>query len=127
MMDGVGSLAVVFVVAKITRSKTAGILVAALVVIGLNLIGENLPIELFVGRHFCNPVADLPDAGGTLVDMCQPMRCLRPGGLESPLRLVALVRLARIDENSASWLAIALYGFKVALAGKPIFGGAFED
>ena len=126
IMDAVGSLAVVFLVAKITRSKTAGVLVAVLLVIGLNLYGENLPIEVVVAA---------------LVGILW-LTCLMRFGLLSICvgRCVAYVLgtgLATFDLSRwYAWrgltqiavvLALALYGFKVALAGKPTFGAVLED
>ncbi len=126
LMDGVGSLAVVFIVAKLTHSKTAGILVAALLVIGINLTGENIPIELFLAVVFATLwLTCLMRVG--LLSICVS-RCvayiLGDGVATSDLsRWYAWRGLVELGVV----LAIAIYGFKVSLAGKPIFGGTFED
>ncbi len=126
IMDAVGSLAVVFIVAKITRSKTAGILVAGLLVIGLNLYGENLVIEVGVAA---------------LVAIIWLTCLMRIGLLAICIgRFVAYSLgdgLATFDLSRwYAWrgltqialvLVLALYGFKIALGKNPLFGGALED
>ena len=126
IMDAVGSLAMVFLVTKITRSKTAGMLVVVLLVVGFNLYGENLPIEVAVA---------------TLVAVLWLICLMRVGLLSICVaRCVAYAvgtGLATFDLSRwYAWrgltqiavvLALALYGFKVALGKNPLFGAAFED
>jgi hypothetical protein len=126
VMDGIGSLAIVFLVAKITRSKVAGMAVVALFAIGINLLGENIGVELLVASAavilwlIC-----LMRVG--LLSVCVS-RCvfytLGGGLVTSDLsRWYAWRGLTELAVVSA----IALYGFKVALGGKPLFGAALED
>jgi len=126
VMDGIASLAIVFLVAKITRSKVAAMAVVALVAIGVNLLGENIRVELVIASAavilwlIC-----LMRVG--LLSVCVS-RCVfyTLGGsvVTSDLsRWYAWRGLTELAVVSA----IALYGFKVALGRKPLFGAALED
>lgn len=126
VMDAIGSLAVVFLVAKITRSKAAGVIVLGVLFIASSLAGENLKVEL------------------VLVTMMVlfSITCLMRVGLLA-LFVARFVQLTLDDRVLTSdfsrwyaWrglvelgvvLAIALYGFRVSLGGKPLFGMALED
>jgi hypothetical protein len=126
VIDGIASLAIVFLVAKITRSKVAAMAVVALVAIGVNLLGENIRVELVIASAavilwlIC-----LMRVG--LLSVCVS-RCvfytLGGGVVTSDFsRWYAWRGLTELAVVSA----IALYGFKVALGRKPLFGAALED
>ena len=126
LMDGIGSLAVIFVVAKVARSKAAGILACGLLSVSIGLVGENIPAEF--------PLAAMA--------AILWLTCLMRVGLLSACvsRLVIYTLQDGLATSDLSrWYAwrgltelavvsaIALYGFKVGLAGKPLFGAAMED
>ncbi|MGO9649034.1 MAG: protein kinase domain-containing protein [Terriglobales bacterium] len=126
LMDGIGSLAALFIVAKLTRSKTAGMLFAALLVVGISVRGGNLKVELaIISLIAILWLTCLMRVGLLAICVCRfIIFTLGDGLVTSDLsRWYAWRGLTEI----AVVAAIALYGFKVALAGKPIFGGAFED
>ncbi|MFZ0801472.1 MAG: serine/threonine-protein kinase [Terriglobales bacterium] len=126
LMDGIGSLAALFIVAKLTRSKTAGMLLVALLVVGVSVRGENLKVELaIISLIAILWLTCLVRVGLLAICVCRfIIFTLGDGLVTSDLsRWYAWRGLTEI----AVVAAIALYGFKVALAGKPIFGGAFED
>lgn len=126
LMYAIGSLAVVFVVAKITRSKTAALAVAALFSVGPSLFGENIWIEVLVA----------------LAIAILWLTCMMRVGLLSIC--VALFVVYVMSDGLATFdltrwyawrgaaellivLAIALYGFNVALAHNPLLGTALQD
>ncbi|HTA22586.1 MAG TPA: serine/threonine-protein kinase [Terriglobales bacterium] len=126
LMDGIGSLAALFIVAKLTRSKTAGMLLVALLVVGVSVRGENLKVELaIISLIAILWLACLVRVGLLAICVCRfIIFTLGDGLVTSDLsRWYAWRGLTEI----AVVFALALYGFKIALAGKPIFGGAFED
>jgi serine/threonine-protein kinase len=126
IMSAVGSLAVVFVVAKITRSKIVAFIFGGLFAVGTTLLGENLPVEMLVAPVmailwlFC-----LMRVG--LLSLCVSLfvlHTLTDGVLTFDWsRWYAWRGLTEIVIVSA----IALYGFAVALGGRSPFGGALED
>src|SRR5689334_1773936 len=126
LMYAIGSLAVVFVVAKITRSKAAALAVAALFSVGPSLFGENIWIEVLVA----------------LAIAILWLTCMMRVGLLSIC--VALFVVYVMSDGLATFdltrwyawrgaaellivLAIALYGFTVALAHSPLLGTALQD
>jgi len=126
VMDAIGSLAAVFIVGKITRSKAAGVVALALIVIGISLSGQNLKIEVSLM---------------TIVAILW-VTCLMRVGLLA-LFVARFVQFTLLDgvvtSDLTRWyawrglvelglvLAIALYGFKVSLGGRSMFGAALED
>jgi hypothetical protein len=125
LMNAIGALASVFLVAKLTRRKAAGLLAMALLTIGISLSGH-LPIELVLAALFAAMYLPCLMRVGLLA-VCVGQFDLFT--LADDLVTFDLSRwyawrgLAEIAVVSA----LALYGFKVAVAGKPIFGGALED
>jgi len=126
LMYAIGSLAVIFVVAKITRSKAAALAVAALFCVGPSLFGENIWIEVLVA----------------LTIAILWLTCMMRVGLLSicvALFVVYVMSDGLVTFDLSRWyawrgavellvvLAIALYGFKVALAGHPLLGTALQD
>jgi hypothetical protein len=126
VMDAVGSLAVVFIVAKMTRNKMAGMLVAVLLVIGFNLYGENIPIEVAVAGFIAVLWLTCLMRFGFL-SICIGRFVAYAIGTGLPTFDLSRWYAWRGLTQIAVVLTIALYGFKVALAGKPMFGGALED
>ena len=126
LMDGIGSLAVVFLVTKITRSKIAALILAGLFGIAVNLFGEDLPIEIVVASVLAILwLTCLMRVGLLAVCVCRfVLFTLTDGLITFDLsRWYAwrgLVELAVVA-------AIALYGFKVSIGNKPLFGTALED
>lgn len=126
VMMAVGTLLLTFLVARLTRSKTAGIIFATLVVIVINFRGENLKLE----------------AGFVVLMAVLAMVCLmRVGFLSACIAwfLTELLTVQVITTDFSRWYAwrgaliiaipmvMAIYGFKVALGGKPMFGTVLED
>jgi hypothetical protein len=126
IMYAIGSLAVVFLVAKLTRSKTAGIILGAIFSVGPFIAGENLVVEILIAIVF---------AVLWLV-------CLMRFGL-LPLCVAQFVANILIDGlptfDFSRWYAwrglteivfvaaIALFAFKICLGKKPVFGATFDD
>lgn len=111
---------------KITRSKAAGVVALALIVIGISLTGQNLKIEVSLM---------------TIIAILW-VTCLMRVGLLA-LFVARFVQFTLLDgvvtSDLTRWyawrglvelglvLAIALYGFKVSLGGRSMFGAALED
>ncbi len=126
VMNGIGALAIVFLVAKITRNRVAALVVVALFAIGINLIGENIRVELLFAS-----------AGVILWLIC----LMRVGLLSACVGQFVFYTLGTgvVTSDLSRWYAwrgltelavvsaIALYGFKVALGRKPMFGAALDD
>jgi hypothetical protein len=125
-MYAIGSLAVVFVVAKLTRSKATALAIAALFSVGPSLFGENIWIEVLVA----------------LVISILWLTCMMRVGLLSicvALFVVYVMSNGLVTFDLSRWyawrgaveflivLAIALYGFKVALGDNPLLGTALRD
>jgi serine/threonine-protein kinase len=126
LMYAIGSLAVVFVVAKLTRSKATALAIAALFSVGPSLFGENIWIEVLVA----------------LVISILWLTCMMRVGLLSicvALFVVYVMSNGLVTFDLSRWyawrgaveflivLAIALYGFKVALGDNPLLGTALRD
>jgi hypothetical protein len=126
LMDGIGSLAVVFIVTKITRSKIAALILAGLFGIALNLFGENLPVEIVVASILAILwLTCLMRVGLLAVCVCRfVLFTLTDGLITFDLsRWYAwrgLVELAVVA-------AITLYGFKVSIGNKSLFGTMLEN
>jgi len=126
IMYAIGSLAVVFLVSKLTRSKTAGLFFGALFSIGPFFVGQNPPVEITVA----------------IVIAVLWLTCLMRVGLLS-LCVAEFVVNVLIDGlptfDFSRWYAwrglveialvaaIAIFAFKVSLGGKSLFGKALED
>jgi hypothetical protein len=125
-MDGIGSLAVIFLVTKITRSKAAALILGGLFSIAVNLFGENFLVEGIVGMVLAILwLACLMRIG--LLAVCVSrfvVYTLADGLVTFDLsRWYAwrgLMELAIVS-------AISLYGFKMALGAKPLFAAALDD
>ena len=126
LMYAIGSFAVVFVVAKITRSKPAAMAIAALFSVGPSIFGENIWIEMLVA----------------LAVAILWLTCMMRIGLLSlcvALFVVYVMSDGLVTFDLSRWyawrgmvelsvvLAIALYGFKVALGNNPLLGTALKD
>jgi hypothetical protein len=126
LMDGIGSLAVVFLVTKITRSKIAALILAGLFGIAVNLFGENLPVEILVASVLAILwLTCLMRVGLLAVCICRfVLFTLTDGLITFDLsRWYAwrgLVELAVVA-------AITLYGFRVSIGNKSLFGAALEN
>lgn len=126
LMYAIGSLAVVFVVTKITRSKTAALAIAALFSVAPSLFGQNIWIEVLVAL-----------AAAVLWLTCM----MRVGLLSICISLFVLYVMSDgvLTFDLSRWyawrgavelvivLAIALYGFKIALGDNPLLGTALQD
>ena len=126
LMYAVGSLAVIFLVTRVTRSKAVGLVVAALFSVGPSIYGENLLVEVVVA----SVVAILW------------MTCLMRVGLLSlcvSLFVLNTLSYGLVTLDLSRWyawrgvvevgvvLAIAVYGFRVALGSKSLYGTALDD
>jgi serine/threonine-protein kinase len=126
LMDSVGSLTVLVILWRLTRSKTVAIIVFGLLVMSTYLIGENLPVEF----------------ASQLVRLVLVIVCLTRFGLLS--LAFALCTFNTLLYSPVTWdlsrwyagrgatgllvvLALALYGFRTSLGGRPVLGVAFED
>ena len=126
LMDGIGSLAVIFLVTKITRSKAAALILGGLFSIAVNLFGENFLVEGIVGMVLAILwLACLMRIG--LLAVCVSrfvVYTLADGLVTFDLsRWYAwrgLMELAIVS-------AISIYGFKIALGAKPLFAAALDD
>ncbi len=124
LMNAMGTLALIFVVARVTRRKWVGIIAVGFLLCAFNLIGENLAVDI--------PVAAL---------FVTAMLCclLRFGLLASAVAWITSQVFAPLTTDFYRWYAwrglvvvgflflLALYGFKVALAGQSPFGALLEE
>jgi hypothetical protein len=125
-MDAMLALAAVFLAAKITRNKTAGILIVGLLIIGVTLPGENIRVELVVAAVAAALwLTCLIRVGLLSTCVCRYIFHILSNGLVTfdLSRWYAWRGLTALVVVSA----IALYGFKVALGGEPILGAALQD
>ena len=124
LMNAMGTLAILFITAHFTRRKWVAVSITGLFLVVINLTGENLPVELPFVVAFA-----------ALMIFC----LLRFGLLPLAVAWVSLEIVAGpLSTDLSRWyawrglfsvillLAIALYGFRLAIAGKPAFGAAFE-
>jgi serine/threonine-protein kinase len=126
IMNSVGFLTVLVILWRLTRSKTAAIIVLGFLGISIHLIGENLPVEF----------------ASQLVRSVLVIICLTRFGLLS--LAFALWSFDTLLYSPVTWdisrwyagrgaaamlvvLALALYGFRTSLGGRPMLGPAFED
>jgi len=124
LMNAMGTLACLFVIARITRRKWAGIILVSIFLGAINLVGENLVIEI--------PLAALIV---TVMLYC----LLRFGLLASAVAWIVSQVFAPLTTDLSRWYAwrglvavsflflLALYGFKVALGGQSAFGALLEE
>jgi predicted Ser/Thr protein kinase len=126
VMNSVGSLALILLVWRLTRSKTLAIVVLALVYTVVSLLGENFWFELLFA----------------IVSAALVLFCLvRFGLLPTALAWFAnsTLQSAPITSDFSRWyagwgasvvlivLALTLYGFRTSLGGRPFFGATFDD
>jgi hypothetical protein len=126
LMDGIGVLAFIFLVTKITRSRAIALTLGALFAIGFNLFGENILIEVLIG----------------LVLAVLWLTCLMRVGLLAVCVarfVVYTLTDGLLTFDFSRWyawrgfaelvivVALALYGFKVALGAKPLLTATLED
>jgi len=124
LMNAMGTLTILFVVARITRRKWVGIIAVGLFLGAINLVGENLAIEIPLAALF---------VGAMLYCL------LRFGLLASAVAWITSQIFAPLTTVLSRWYALrglvgvgfplllALYGFKVALAGQSAFGALLEE
>ena len=124
LMNAMGTLALLFVVARITRRKWVGIITVGLFLGAINLVGENLRMEIPLAALF-----------GAAMLYC----LLRFGLLASAVAWITSQVFAPLTTDFYRWYAwrglvavgflflLALYGFKVALAGQSAFGALLEE
>ena len=124
LMNAMGTLAILFITAHFTRRKWLAVSLTGFFLVVINLTGENLPVELpFVA------------AFAALMIFC----LLRFGLLSLAVAWVSVEIVAGpLSTDLSRWyawrglfsvillLAIALYGFRLAIGRKPAFGAAFE-
>jgi serine/threonine-protein kinase len=126
LMNSVGSLALILLVWRLTRSKVLAIAILALAYIMISLTGENLWFEVLFAS-----------VSTALVLFC----LVRIGLLPTVFAWFAYytLRSAPTTFDFSRWyagwgagavlivLAFALYGFRTSLGGRPLFGTTFED
>ena len=125
LMNAMGTLAFLFLVARLTRRKGLAIVLTGVLVVASNLTGENLLTEL--------PVA-------TLYAVMMLYALLRFGLLASAVSWVAgQLCVAPFTTDFSRWyawrglfivgllMAVTIYAFKISLAGKSAFGTVFEE
>jgi serine/threonine protein kinase len=126
LMDGIGSLAVVFLVTKITRSKIAALIFAGLFGIAINLFGENLRVEIVVASVLAILwLTCLMRVGLLAICVCRFVLFTLTDGLctfdlSRWYAWRGLVELAVVA-------AITLYGFRVSIGNKSLFGTMLEN
>jgi len=125
-MYSIGGLTFLVILWRLTRSKAVAITVFGLAGIFIHLLGENLPLE-FVSQ---------------LVRSVLVIVCLTRFGLLS--LVFAVCTLNTLLYSPVTWdisrwyagrgaaavlvvLALALYGFRTSLGGRPLLGTTFED
>jgi hypothetical protein len=126
LMYAIGTLAVVFIVTKLTRSRVAALIIAALFSVATTLLGENILIEVLVASAIAALfLTCLMRFGFLSLCVSQFVAYTLKDGLATFdfSRWYAWRGLAELALVSA----IAFYGFKVALGNKPIFGSALHD
>jgi hypothetical protein len=125
LTNAMGGLAFLFVVARITRRKWVGIMTVGIFFGVISLTGENLAIEIPLAALFVVAI----------------LYCLlRFGFLASAVSwITSQVAFAPFTTDLSRWyawrglaaagilLGVALYGFKVALAGQSPFGTLLEE
>jgi serine/threonine-protein kinase len=126
LMYSIGGLTLLVILWRLTRSKAVAITVFCLVGIFIHLIGENLPVE-FVSQ---------------LVRSVLVIVCLTRFGLLSLVFAVCTFNTllySPVTWDITRWyagrgavallfvLALALYGFRTSVGGRPVLGVAFED
>jgi serine/threonine-protein kinase len=126
VMYAVGSLAVIFLVSKLTRSKMAAFIIAALFSVGPAFTGENIPIEaLLVVVLAILWLVCLMKVGFLALCVATFVTNTLADGLPTfdLSRWYAWRGLVEIGLVAA----IAFFAFKVSLGKKPIFGAALDD
>ena len=126
LMYAVGSLAVIFLVSKLTRSKMAAFIIAALFSVGPAFTGENIPIEtLLVVILAILWLVCLMKVGFLALCVATFVTNTLSDGLPTfdLSRWYAWRGLVEI----ALVAAIAVFAFKIALGAKPLFGAALDD
>ena len=126
LMYSIGGLTFLVILSRLTRSKVVAITVFGLVGILIHLHGENLPIEF----------------ASELVRSVLVIVCLTRFGLLSlafALCTFNTLLYSPITWDLSRWyagrgaaavlvvMALALYGFRTSLGGRPLFGTTFED
>jgi len=124
LMNAMGTLAILFVVSRVTRRKWVGVIAAGILLCAINLVGENLAIEIPMAALF----------------VAAMLYCLlRFGLLASAVAWITSQVFAPVTTDFYRWYAwrglvavgflllLALYGFKVALAGQSAFGALLEE
>lgn len=124
LMNAIGTLAFLFVVARVTSRKWIGIIAVGIFLAAINLAGENVVVEIPLAALFA-----------TAMLYC----LLRFGLLASAVAWIASQIFAPLTTDFSRWYAwrglvaegvlflLAIYGFKVALGGQSAFGRLLEE
>ncbi|MBS1839585.1 MAG: protein kinase [Acidobacteria bacterium] len=126
IMYAIGSLAVVFLISKLTHSRVVGLLFGALFMTGPFFRGENWPVEIAIAAVLALLwLVCLTRVG--LLSLCVALfvsEVLKSGVATFDFsRWYAWRGLTEICLVAA----IAVFGFKIALGSKPLLGSALDD
>ena len=124
LMNAMGTLTILFVVARLSRRKWVGIIAVAIFLGTINLVSENLVVEIPLVALFV-----------TAMLYC----LLRFGLLASAVAWITSQVFAPVATDLSRWYAwrglgvvvflflLASYGFKIALGGQSAFGTLLEE